>query len=148
MDFHQILVFIFATTIIYLAAILTDGIFIRKTKNKRPYLTWLGIAIFGKNKGASSEFIGAKKAVLIRIVDLIFGTISGAIMYKISIILIEKTFVFYIPLSIISINSLYLAIRKSYDKVKWQEWLVIVLLYALSITLIVLTIKYRLFGYS
>ena len=62
-------------------AFLTDGIFIKKTKNSQPYLTPLGIFLFGKNKGRYSEFVTAKKGTLIKITDIIIGS-----LYLVSIV--------------------------------------------------------------
>jgi len=139
---NQILIIILALIIGFIVAFLTDGLFIKKTKNSRPYLTPLGIAIFGRNKGKYSEFVNDKKGTLIKMVDIVIGAIIGYLVYTFSVYLISMTFVFYFPLFIFSINSLYLIVRKKYGVIKLKEGLIISLLYLISIAWIILMIKY------
>jgi len=148
MGFHLAMVIIFASVMAIFFGLLTDEAFIRRTKNNRPYLTWLGIAFFGKNKGKYSEFITSEKAVVITIFDIIFGLLLGGVVYWFVTFLIEKTFVFYIPLSTIIINSIVLIIRKKFDKIKIWGWILFSIFYALAITLIILIIKFNWFGYA
>jgi hypothetical protein len=138
---------IIATIIGILIGFKTEGLFVRKTRNSRAYLTPLGILIFGKNKGKFSEFVGSNKGAIIKMVDIFVGIVIGIITYNLSIKILEYTFLFYIPLLIISINSLFLTIRPSFGKMKWKEWLFVTLLYLLGFGLIYLIFRFNI-GFS
>lgn len=148
MNIHQIMVIVFASIMAIFFGLITDEAFIRRTKNKRPYLTWLGVFLFGKNKGMHSEFVTSGKAVAITIFDILFGLLLGVGVYWFATFLIEKTFVFYLPLSIIIINSVFLIIRKKFDKIRALSWFLFSLIYASAITLIILITKFKWLGYS
>ncbi|MBU0460823.1 MAG: hypothetical protein KJ771_08525 [Nanoarchaeota archaeon] len=143
---HQILIGFLASALGIIIGILTDELFIKRTKNRRPYLTPIGVALFGKNKGSSSEFVKANKAVFIKITDIVVGLLIGSVSYILAFKLIEKTFIFYFPLFLIIINSIYLMIRKEYYKIKLGEGLIISLVYIISVIFIYLIIKYKWFG--
>jgi len=148
MNIHDLLVLFFTVVVALLIGLIADELFIKSAKNKRPYLTKLGIFFFGNNKKKSSEFIDTHKAVMIKIIDLSVAGFFAWLAYLVSIYLIERTFAFYFPILIFSINSLYLIIRKKYDKIKWMEWLSIILIYLIVILFSYMIIKYRWFGYN
>ena len=97
MSWNEILIGIQVTIIGVLLAMITDGLFIKRARNGRPYLVKLGVVFFGQTN-SRSEFITSKKAVIIKLIDIIVGLSLGIIFYKISLFVVEKTFVYYFPL--------------------------------------------------
>lgn len=144
MDFHNITVLVLSSIIGILIGLKIDNIFIKRTRNRKPYLTRLGIHLFGKNKGKYSEFVKPHKAVLIKVIDIIVALIIIGIVQQLSMFIIEKTYIFYIPLLIISLTSGYLAIRGLFEKIKWKEWLWIALSYFIGFVLVFFIIWYKL----
>jgi hypothetical protein len=144
MDFHSITIGLLATVIAILIGFKTDNIFIKRAKNNKPYLTPVGVFIFGKNKGKKSEFISPIKAVWIKAVDIVIALIFGFIIYEFSIWIIAKTYAFYAPLLIISFTSLYLTIRSGFGKIKLKESIWITLSYLIGFGLMALILYIKL----